>query len=44
MSEIGQPNHYKFICRDGEITIPRTEFDNIIFKDFFILIIELIHA
>lgn len=27
---------YKIICRDGEINIPKSEFENIMFKDWFI--------
>ena len=27
---------YKIICRDGEINIPKSEFENIVFKDWFI--------
>jgi hypothetical protein len=36
MSEEKSKSNYKFICRDGEITIPKQEFDNIIYKDWFI--------
>lgn len=36
MSENNPKNHYKFICRDGEIIIPKQEFNNIIFKDWYI--------